>query len=246
MDESYLYLMVFDNPIQEKRAIISNLKMWGCTKIIAGLEENSLEFRLDTSNWSKEVWAQWRLLTRNAQKDFGFNPRKGIMPLSDDWSASCIFFEHPVTIRVAIPGFSSQAEAEKYSQSGCRLALRQGQSAPILVLAKNGSEYVVSHEQIKIYIDPPNMPRPLDSRDPDDFQVIMDSLDDPDSPYHLKEDDMIQVDWSFSKLAEVVGYVDSFSYLAYGSYPTDPSAAPLDSSATTPAQSLAASDASST
>jgi hypothetical protein len=144
--------------------------------------------------------------------------RKMQETIKESWLASCIFYERPVTIAVKVPGFTSEKKAEAYTNASNRLHLRSTSAGASLVLSANGCEYVVPRGQVKIQIDPPNMPRPLDSRDPDDFKKIMDSIGDPTSPYHINEEDLAEVDWSYEKLAEVLGYISSFDYLACGAW----------------------------
>jgi hypothetical protein len=55
-DEDYLYAIVFDKPILSKANLVSSLEVLGCADIDHGPTEHSIEFRLNTSKWTKDPY----------------------------------------------------------------------------------------------------------------------------------------------------------------------------------------------
>jgi hypothetical protein len=76
MNNLCLYAMVFDKPIQDKRALVSTLKHHACKSIRQGPTEHSIEFRLDSSTWNMDDWRNWSILMADCQ----FNPGNSCLP----------------------------------------------------------------------------------------------------------------------------------------------------------------------
>jgi hypothetical protein len=80
-EEDYLYAIVFDNSILSKANLVSNLKTWGCWKIAHGPTEHSIEFRLNTSKWTKDRWTEWFLFIDSALEKYKFNKNRSCLPI---------------------------------------------------------------------------------------------------------------------------------------------------------------------
>lgn len=79
-EEVYLYCLVFDQPITERRELISTLEAVGCKDVMQGGPVFSIEFRLDTSLWEDGHWINWEHLVGNIQKGYGFNLERSCLP----------------------------------------------------------------------------------------------------------------------------------------------------------------------
>lgn len=75
-----LYAMIFDAPIQNKKALISSLEDWGCEKIRQGPTEHSIEFYLNIYDWPKNRWQNWNILMAAIHKGYDFNRERSCLP----------------------------------------------------------------------------------------------------------------------------------------------------------------------
>ncbi|MGL5061702.1 MAG: hypothetical protein ACRC62_17170 [Microcoleus sp.] len=130
-----------------------------------------------------------------------------------------VYYEKAVTLEVQVPiEFDDFDTAKNFAYSGSSLYLlpKDDSGNVNLVLKRKEKGWVILRENVEIYVEEGFYKRrPLDPKDPVDHKMIMDVLDDPNSPYMITEDDLTLVNWSFDQLADIVGAPTKFSSLAW-------------------------------
>jgi hypothetical protein len=80
-EDDYLYAIVFDKPIPSKANLGSSLEVWGCGDIDHGPTDYSIEFRLNTSKWTKDLWTEWVLFIESVLEKYEFNKNRSCLPV---------------------------------------------------------------------------------------------------------------------------------------------------------------------
>ncbi|MGG6263108.1 hypothetical protein ACQ4M3_07495 [Leptolyngbya sp. AN03gr2] len=123
-------------------------------------------------------------------------------------------------VTVYIPGFSSYETAKQFGNQAFDLSLcdRNGKLCLLLTpLTPDGTPIEFERSQVSFRVDTKASQRiPLDPRDPDQLQQIIDALDDPNSIYSMNEEDLQVVDLGFEELAARFKLPVRFSSLSYG------------------------------
>jgi hypothetical protein len=125
-----------------------------------------------------------------------------------------------IYLDVQCSGFSSEEEAEKFGNSNLSLQLKIVDTEYLLLLSqktKHGETVgAISCQDVKIQEDQRPPVRPLNPSNPIDLQIIFDSIDDESSPYHITDQDLTDVDWTYEELSKRIPMPCRFSCLSYG------------------------------
>jgi hypothetical protein len=128
------------------------------------------------------------------------------MSNSTSYKASLYFNEDFLDIEVSVGGFSTEAEAEKFANSNSSFLMLQKTGLELFI---EGDRYPISRDSAIVRIDMDWHTRtPLDPRDPDSMAIIMQSMEDHsqgiDNPLVVKVEDLEVVDFSFSKILDLL------------------------------------------
>jgi hypothetical protein len=131
-----------------------------------------------------------------------------------DWGEDHIYLD------VIGPNFRTHEKAEAFARDAeLSLYLHQcNEEITLTLVDADGKSINLARSQVRIRYNAKAASRiSLDPRQPEQIRVILDSLDDLNSPYHISEDDLIPVDWSFEQLAGALSaFPRRFGLMAYG------------------------------
>ena len=122
-----------------------------------------------------------------------------------NYIAKLIFSDRALDIEVSMSGFSTEETAHNFANTCGSLYILpgQGKGELILVLEDPTKEMITIPEDQAIYsVDKKReqRPRPLDPSKPEDMSIILGTLDDKTSLYHVYPEDMQKIDGNLSDI----------------------------------------------
>ena len=135
------------------------------------------------------------------------------------YSANTAWYEYGLHVDVMIPGFPTHEAASQFARDCGSLVMVLDDEKPSMLLEDpNGNVLKIKPSQVIFRVDSKAKERPpaLDSRDPVQLQQILDTMDDPNSPYIIQEEDLEVISLTFEQVAKAVAIPIRFGSLAYG------------------------------